>query len=635
MRKLMFCVCILLFCILIFARAESGEAARLLAESAIAVDGDTVYILHENGLWKADTAFHPSERIYEYDEPVCDIYCHGGEMYVAYRREDGIAFAVQKDGGLHLLFDVRDHESVMDFCVSDGYIAVIWGYSQQYGMEGLFNIYALQGTEVDTQWRQAKAVAVDDGGMFLIGTDDDGSYIDRFDPQSGNSEMVFSAEGSYSAGTIRGLTVFDGALYYSDYDGLRRILGDDESTIVYPTDNAEYLAASSNHIIGYAPYAPAANEVVQFAYAASDTQEKAVLHIVHDGDGHLSHRMNRAIEELRREYPNLDVKFELLPSESIKTVLMAGAEGADILFTRWNRDHYLIESGAFYDLRQAADLMTTLQPVAHLLPLTSYEGELYGVPLYVNANVLLRNESLSQYDTTGLNAKGCDWKEFLSAALEFNGDLNGDGTPELAYFMENTALPNWVQQYVSLNGGPESADLGTVEFREMAELYKQAVQQRKIVDIRDDQIMQEQALYRFEWVTEPEPYNENEWIALPMLNGKAANISTARALAVNARSQNLEIALRLLEIYESQMLAAEDADVLRQDFGDYLDEGAYTDAQRQRLNLQHEFLMQLTPNLMLTECDPLYDLRTWFEEEVSFDQWLSNFEQQVYYRMFG
>lgn len=630
-------------------------AAEGLNSVAVTADGDSAYLLRNNCLWALDGELRQGQMLYAFEQQVVDIFSGGGQMYIAYRLEEGIAFARWSERGTETLFLVDRQDDVQDFCVSGNSLAVIWGYSEDYQYSGLFGVYSLSGKARDCSIPAASAVSPGGNGKFLVGVNEwEDSYLYEYDALSGNAEEIFAGNEQGVPG-VDGVTMLNDDIYLLSSAGLYVIGEDGHAQSVKVAENGlSALTATDDAVICYAWFVEPGAPVIQFSYKPENVQEQQTLTIVHRGNTALMNaRMREAIALLQEEYPHVNVvgRGRELSDEALNTILMAGGEGADIIVTYYRTDSAIIESGALMDLRESESLMQVLQPYEWLMNLhTTSDGRLYAVPQFVQADAIHAWEERKIYDDTGLDLMNCTWKEFMEAALRFDGDVNGDGATDLVFLEDDSPeFPVWLQQYVMMQGGPDQVNFDTPEFRELAELWKECVNADKVIGLGDEDFQWDDAIYSMHCMEQPFPFDTGH-TPLPTINGTSVRLADAKGVSVNANSPMRDIALRLLEIYYSPEVAYEDEEVwdawslrsvdyLRADADRYADFSAFTDSMAERFAWQKEYFANLTPNEIpqAFRSSALADgsLLAYFAGEITLDEWIENTMKNYEYRTMG
>ncbi len=633
---------LLIFCILA-TPAISGRAEAEYRRIDVTASQDEAYMLRDNALWQLNDVYRPVQRLCSYDVDVRNIFARDGEMYAAYRADGAVHFARQgANGALDELFAVKGEEDVLDFIVAGDRIIGMWSISSQNmslpdGMYRLF-AYSLDGEEESIGWEFASAIAASgEDGVMLAYNNDDIYEIYEIDLAGGGQAQVPLEE----HGGVFALARTEEAIYFINNAGLNRLSPEGTPETVYMEDFwiVPGLAVTGDSVICFAMDVRD-EEPVQFVYqepAQSDAAEKRALTVVLNGSTGLKNdRMRRAIALLRQAYPDVSVEFPQPSAEQLNTILLAGGEGADVVLVTAGYDQGLIDSGAFLDLNAFPELKEAAQPVEYLLPVTTSDsGALYGIPTLPWSSRILVSESLASRAVPGFDGKDCTWKELLTAALQFEGDLNGDQQPEVYFFSDtDTGCPEWVRQYLAANG--QNLRFDTPLFRELAELYRTALNQGKISDTFSSEWGT--ALYTSTDVDGVNPYMET--LPMPALDaGTPARYAIVDALAVNAHGDNQDIAVRFLQCYLDPHAAFDNGglDHMRLDEGQYVDMDQFTKQEQRRIDEGREALSEAISSRHSSQFIIICEnwMPQYYAGEITLDELISNLQREWDMRRLG
>ncbi len=575
--------------------------------NAVTVDGDTAYLLEGGALWTLDGELAPKERVHEFEEDVRDVCAVGGAMYYAWRGDGAIHFARLEGDASEELFAVKGEEDVRDFLVIDGRVIAIWSATEAdyeqipYGSYRA-SAYALDGKPMELGFDNLVSMAVSGEHELLVATNQDyANLLYVVDLETGERRQLLKDEYFYD---MFGLAVVGKTKYFLDYSGLSVIENDEKRSNVYMSrkGDAPMLAVRGEEVIAFEPDVWDGGPSILFSYDPAKAAEATPLYVVINGNtGFLDDHMNRTVELLREEYPDVAVQFVDYSQEQLNTILLAGGEGADVLVSgaAWMGD--LISAGGLVDLNTDPVIVEEFQRLNNVDRLATYDGVLYGVPAWVLASSFYFTEALAEYVPQGFDVTDCSWEEFLTAALAFDGDTDGDGRPNLWFLAEFPKRPLWMRQYISSYDSLEAVDFDTPQFRRMLELYREALNAGKIVDSFGEEYSWGCALY--EAFEKEMPGFGDPLIPLPTLDGKRVRIASASSFAVNSRSANRDVALRFLEIYISpEAMFDEDENMLVRMA--VSDEALMANAlqnwpeeERERYDAELEYFAQLVPDL--------------------------------------
>lgn len=615
--------------------------------NAVTVDGDTAYLLEDGVLWTLDEALAPKEQVRQFEEDVRDVCAVDGAMYCAWRADGEIHFSQLDGDSLKELFSVKGEEDVRDFLVIDGRVIVIWGATEAdyeqlpYGSYRA-SAYALDGKPMQFDFDNLVSMAACGAHELLVSTNQDYmNLIYVVNLETGERRQLMKDE--YFS-DVYGLAAVGELKYFIDYSGLSVIENDEKRSNVYMSrkGNAPLLAVRGEEVIAFEPDVWDGGPSILFSYDPAKVADATPLYVVINGNtGFLDDHMNRTVELLREEYPDVVVKFVDYEQEQLNTILLAGDEGADVLVSGagWMSD--LISAGGLVDLKEDPVIVDELKRLNNAERLATYDGVLYGVPAWVLASSFYFTEALEAYVPQGFDVNDCSWAEFLNTALAFDGDTDGDGKPNLWFLAEYPKRPLWMRQYISSYDSLDEVDFDTPLFRQTLELYREALNAGKIVDSFGEEYSWGCALYEAHDLEAP-GYGD-PLIPLPTLDGTAVRIGQATSFAVNSRSANRDVALRFLEIYISP-------EAMVDEYGNVLiripvsDEEMMADTlqnwsteERQRYDAEMEYFSQLVPDLdssdFISVTFPL--LEQYYAEEITTDEFIQQLKQGLDMRRRG
>ncbi len=282
---------------------------------------------------------------------------------------------------------------------------------------------------------------------------------------------------------------------------------------------------------------------------SGDALAETVLTLVNVDEGLQDARMNQAIEILQNDHPDVVVEFAELEYDQVNAVLMAGEGEIDILEISTAGQESIIEAGALLDLSQDASIVEALKEWYDVEELMTYDGVLYGVPCLFWTSVLSESEPLYDF-VRDVPVEVLDtWQVFLQTALEFQGDIDADGETEIWFLGESLRTPEWLNQYIAQYDRTEEIRFDEPEFREMAELYREAVQRGKVVDLMTG-VGENEVLFQTYTINSPVEMQSN-YHPLPALGETRINVTLPKGLSVYVRSDNADIAVELLKHYIS------------------------------------------------------------------------------------
>ena len=579
----------LLCAIALLAFPVKGMAESEWTRIDVTSNDEVTYFLQNREIWRLSDAYEPEEKVYSCDEDVRNIFLSKDALYLAYREGSDIHFAQQlHDRAIDDLFIVSGEADVLDFAVVDNVFIVLWSISAQdmYLPDGMYRLSAFSssGERQSIGWEFASAIAACADDRLMLSYNDGGLYeIYEMDLSEGTQVQIPANE----CGGVFALAKAGDAVYFINNAGLNRLDPEGETETVCLEDFwiVPGLSAANDGIICFAMDVRD-EEPIQFVYSADvlrETAEERTLTVMLNGNtGLKDDRMRRAVALLREAYPGVSVRFSEPTQEQLNTILMAGGEGADVVLLTAGYDQAQIDSGAFVDLREYPEVIASAQPVAYLLPLvTNARGAQYGIPVLVWTDGISENEQLAAHAVAGFDGGDCTWVELLAAALQFEGDRNGDQRPDV-YFLSDfsTECPTWLKQYLAAYG--DELQFDTPLFRELAERYRTALNEGKICDHFNSEWGT--ALYSVESMDGISTYADD--LPMPALDADApARYATVSAFAVNANSGNQDIALRFLQCYLDPHAVFDNGGLehLRLDEAEYVDMAQFTEKEQQRI----------------------------------------------------
>ena len=518
------------------------------AECSVAADEIGCWLLKDNALYQLDEQFEIQEKRVDFDCTIQCISAWKGNIYAAGAVEDGAAFYRLSEMGLQELFVVHGEQGVTDFAVLDAGIVVLWQLTEQdaqqlpYGAHRV-EAYTLQGQSMELGMQWASAVAGIRGNECMIAVSENYSdVVYRMDLVSGDQQLLL--ENAY----VKALASDGEQMYMFDDSGLH-MLTEEGSTVVQMMrceDDVD-IAIFGNSVMGVLRM-PADDAYEVFHW--NPDAEKTVLTMVNVDPGLLDDRMDKALELLRAEYPNVEVQFIDINPTVLSTKLMAQDTDMDILNVSPTNTNHIIAAGALMDLSGEKGILQELEGWIDVVDMAYFDGELVGIPSYIWGYSLYVNPQLAVGQPASIADGECSWQEFFAEMNAYNCDENGDGEVDIVFLTDAAVSPLWYRQYVASYERLEDVVFDTPLFRELAEQFRDGLKSGRIADYWSDGLDRNRILY---WQhQEDSPRGGSQTIPLPMLGDVDVQVGSPKLFAVSNASKNKEIAIRFLEIYASR-----------------------------------------------------------------------------------
>ncbi len=576
------------------ARAE-GDWQR----NAVTSDGSQAWLLAGRALWTLDEQFDRQEQAYEFEADVRDICAHGGTVYAAVRTAEGISFSALSDGALSEIFLVPGEADVYDFAVTDECVAVLWERTPEdeqtlpFGAHRL-SAYDWEGRELPMDVPAATALSGCGRSKLLLAESE--AYSDTIvclDTATGERQTLLTD--AY----VKALSGTEEEVYFLEDNGLNRI-EDGRASNVYMAifDEPAELAQCGSSLAAVLRETQGDRDPLLFTW--SPDRKATVLTMINVDQGLRDARMDAALAQLRREYPDVEVRFEEMLPDQLNTALMARDDSLDIMQVSRVDSEAVISAGALVDLNSDPVIVEELKHWNNVEPLMTYDGKLYGVPSIIWADTLRSPEEVRDFLPEGFDPGACSWQRFFEQALAFDGDINGDGQQEVCFLADRLAYPLWHFQYVACYDRLEDVEYDTPLFRELAEGWRACVQAGQVMDILDAWNGKMPALYEWMVVTSPNECMADElYWRLPKLGDRDVQTAASKGFAVNVSSPHREIALWLLEIYASRAVQVQRNVYMLADPADYgQDFERRSESEKQRIRKDMEWYASLRPDLI-------------------------------------
>ena len=615
-----------------------------MPQNGLTANDSEAYLLQDGAVWLLDDALKPDRMLDTQNEIVRNICAHGDALYLACAEANAVRFVAWAEDGMTPLFSVPGEADVQAFLAFDDRVIVMWeNRREDYGHlpAGCARIgaYSLSGEKLDFPVAYAERMWTDGGNRVFLyaGFENVLTSVDVATGEYMEAELQLS-DWNDIAGTPE-------ALYYLGAEGLF-LIRDGVMSSLHMDDYSSctcQLAQVGDRIVVFDKWPEGSGDAIQYVYDPAPTIQQQKLTVVGYSDSALSvnQRMLRAAALWQADYPDMALEFVQLPMTQLNTILMAGGEGADLIYVDLYMNEPMIASGGLMDLSECPEIMDRLSEWIPGAPMVTYQGKVFGAPDELALTALTEQAALAQYEVPDFDVNDCSWQEFLQAAQRFQGDVNGDGRAELFFYVEQINRPMWLNQYISRYDALAEVEFDTPEFRELLSLYREAVRGEKIIDAFDDRRTGDNALYRAETYAEPAAY---EWqteplIPQPRIGEAAVPIARQTAFAVNVRSPHREAALKLLGYFLSGDAAYGDdgGTFLRTDSAERMDMAAYTGAARERLESEMAYFTSLRPDLSTMEFRVISGelLDQYYAEQITEDELIGTLERELEMRRLG
>jgi len=286
-------------------------------------------------------------------------------------------------------------------------------------------------------------------------------------------------------------------------------------------------------------------------YLRSDLEAKAArkpektLYIVgvNNSDHHIDQRVERTIELFNEEYPEYAVAFKAQRvDESVKTAIMANSPGYDLLLIDSMASASIKNSGVLADLSKNEVILKNLEEYIDMPFLWEEDGRLFGVPdLVLPYTMKIKPAELDQIE--GGIPQSWTWEDF--AALADDAEELGLCLVQDSKFWK-VLLEQYTSVYCDFITG--EADYSNDTFRRLVTIWKELSDNGSVCYDRS-----KRALLTYDAASATQIYNAAQYVYLgmPTLNGETVIPVYMTGYYVNRYSENVDAAIRFLEIYSS------------------------------------------------------------------------------------
>ncbi len=543
--------------------------------NAICVEGDAVYLLEQNALWRADDELNKLEPIHTFEEDLCGFSVSGGQFYFSYVDGDRTVFArLTEDGQTERLFDTTAERPMFKMVVAGENVCVMWLYSgHEYLMHMVHTDYAGCKIDVYTLDGELRVEDLFDGAMDMAYHAECGLILlpdfhlwantdlklPTWDPQTGRlGELEDFSFGGYKLAILPDGSGFYNCGEFVDADlGLfryergryaisRQFVGlcmdpDWEDAALACTRTRLYcyrlrgdMNLHSMELPENAPDADAAQSRLTIAYPSGDDA------FINDPV------MQAALSQFRRLCPEAGIHFEPFELPQLKTALMAGDDYIDLLFVNMYYMSSLVEMGALYDLNDDAELRQRMAQWTGNQALC-WKGIRYGVPVWLDTDCLTPNAKLSEF-ALNLDWQHCTWLDFLQQAEQFETDTNGDGAQDIWLLGDTVGGPQWLFQYANTFADIKDVNFDTETFRALAAEYKRCYDKGVLIDWNDAVQQPDTVAYITGRISD---LNRTDYLPLPSIAGESEVPAYTYSLALSKSTAQYDLAMDFLQCFTS------------------------------------------------------------------------------------
>lgn len=333
-----------------------------------------------------------------------------------------------------------------------------------------------------------------------------------------------------------------------------------------------------------------------------------------------------ALQLLADSQPGLVIERITLNDEQIVAAFLSGDASFDILGLDYSTFYPLAVKDMFAELGTSGEIMESLEkwlPGAY--EVLYIDNQLCALPLmYVSDAVILDGP---KYRTCGLNwptDAEYSWSELAQIAQQ--AKMGQDGNPPLlADFIH---FPWVIDQYISMQFVEKTlVNFDTPVFRNSMEAYKRMVNDGAIID-REGQDASIDSIGQI-----------NSWDLLqcgdvqrrmmPTLEGQRTLLTLPYVIAVNSKSEHMEIAMKMMEYLASTEAQASSiyqglsASMLREVPSDVLDELNYTDGDiAYREMLHNQWIPYRTLPELYRYCNTAGIVEEYYNDVIDIDEFV-------------
>lgn len=269
-------------------------------------------------------------------------------------------------------------------------------------------------------------------------------------------------------------------------------------------------------------------------------------------------------QHFAERYPKTVVEIVKVPSDQCRLNLMADPSAYDLIVAQPDVWDDLAQAGIFENLEAHPSLREAWLNWIDMGSLCRYDGVLYGVLLWDNADVLWVNEALLPILSDVIwPDPDWTWTDFLTLARQCCRDLNGDGKPDLYIAYQRSIHAGWntiypyslpVHQAALLYRHGKLSELQSPEILSMLSTWKTCWEEGLLCpeDANDESPHNSIVVFAEKMPPEWCQYKDIADIrfTLPGLTSTLRCVPAESALmSINTRSANTEQAVAFMELY--------------------------------------------------------------------------------------
>lgn len=541
--------------------------------NAICVEGDDVYLLEQDVLWRADDELNKLEQIHSFSEDLCGFSVSDGQFYFSFVDEDRTVFArLTEDGQTERLFDATAERPMFRMVVAEERFFVMWLYSGYENLMHMVNgeyesckidVYSLDGAQRDEEVclnMTDMAYHPDRGLVLLPDLDKFWSDDQTVCPLVWNAETnAFEDLSEFHFGGKKLAITPDGKAFYTcalDREGLYRyengrysIRAEKISECMDPTWYDSALACTRTRLYCYRLRGDMNLHSLELSQETSDADSsRTTLTIAHRASDSISDDpvMIAALNRFRQLRPDVSVQFEPFEEVQLKTALMAGDNYIDLLFVNMYELSSLVEMGALYDLNGDAELRQRMEQWTGNQAFC-WKGMRYGVPIRLDTNCLIPNEKLSEF-FLDIDWQNCTWLDFLDRAEQFLTDTNGDGIQDVWLLADTIYGPEWLSQYAATFDDIKDVNFDTETFRALAERYKRCYEKGALINWNDAMQQPDTVVYCIGRLTD---LDRMDYVPQPSIAGESEVPAYTYSLTLSKSTAQYDLAMDFLKCFTS------------------------------------------------------------------------------------
>ena len=257
---------------------------------------------------------------------------------------------------------------------------------------------------------------------------------------------------------------------------------------------------------------------------------------------------NAALNLLKHTNPDIAINYIELNDDQLNVAVMAQQGDPDIMALEYEQYLTYARQGALVDLSHSDELMGNLsQWMPGISNLLSIDGKLYALPLLIMTQAFVLDGPMyraSSFDWP--KDRDISWQELADLAQQAQLGAN-EGKPGL--FSDFLSFPWPLWQYIGLEASKnEYISFETTSFRETMEAYKKLVLSGAVIDAEVDtgNVIANLQSWDLSGIEDVERR------MIPTIGNERAVLALPYVIAINANSDQLELAMQFMDCLASR-----------------------------------------------------------------------------------